>query len=800
MKISLDWLKKYVDIPSSLKPDELALKLTMSTVEVEEVLNLAKDLQGIVVGKVVELKKHPNADKLKLAVVDTGQGMKQVVCGGTNLKQGILVAFAPVGSMVRWHGQGEPVKLEKAKIRGEISEGMICASNEIGLEELLPIGETEITDLSSFDFKAGQPLAQALGLDDIVFDIENKSLTHRPDLWSHVGIAREVAAILGKKLKEPKIKELKEGREVNLKVEIVNKAACPRYIGVAVSGIKIEPSPLWMQKLLLAVGMRPINNIVDITNFVMLEMGQPLHAFDIRQIEGNKIVVKKATEGQKFTTLDGQERKLTKDDLLINDSKKGVALAGVMGGENSEVQDDTQTIILESANFDAVTVRRTSTRLGLRTEASTRFEKSLDPLLAESAVIRAVNLIQELIPTAKVASKFVDINYAKPKKIVIDLNLDFLNKRIGQDIPTQKVVEILTSLEFKVKKAGKNLKVEVPTFRATKDVSIPEDLVEEVARIYGFENIKVELPEIKMERPEIDEEKVLEKKIKNFLVGVGFDEVYNYSFIGPDEQRVFGYQESELLKLKNYFSIEQSLLRPSLLPNLIKNVESNLRFFNKFKIFELGKVFFKEEGEYKVGGKSNQYLPFQPKRLTGLIVQKQPQDLFYQVKGVVEALLKHLDYEVEFIEGSPKQNLAKAQQSLLILVNKKEIGHIYIFNQNIYRVKAEVGVFDLDFEELVKLKPKAVKYQGLPEFPSVKRDLAVVIDDKIKWQQVRDEVKKTDKLIKEVSFLSYFPAKKSLAMSIIFRADDRTLESEEVDKMMDKILKKLGEKLGAKLR
>ncbi|MBU1164866.1 phenylalanine--tRNA ligase subunit beta [Patescibacteria group bacterium] len=789
MKISFDWLKRYVDIPSSLTADELGFKLTMSTVEVEEVFNLSKELKDIVVGKLLNVEKHPNADKLHVAQVNIGDKIIQLIFGQVvKLKKGdrLPVAVAPVTLPT-----GLTVK--KSKIRGVDSHGMFCLNSELGISD-----EDKCTFFGD-DVKPGTPITKAMTLaEGAVLDIENKSLTHRPDLWSHVGIAREVGAILGKKLKEPTLSQIDEGDEIDLKIEIVDKDACPRYIGVAVSGIKVAPSPDWMQKLLLAAGMRPINNIVDITNFIMLEMGQPLHAFDVEQVIGKKIVVKKATEGQIFTTLDGQKRKLTKDDLLIDDSRRAVAIAGVMGGENSEVKRGTKTIILESANFDAVSIRRTSTRLGLRTEASTRFEKALDPELAEKAAKRAVNLIQEIIPTAKVSSKFVDVNYAKKKKIIINLDLDRLNLVIGEEIPIAKIKQILTSLEFKVSGSGKTLKVEVPSFRAQRDVTIQEDLIEEVARIYGFNNIKVTLPKIQIERPKIDLEKELEKKVKNQLTGMGFDEVKNYSFIGPSQQSKFGYKENELIKLKSYFSEDQSLMRPSMVPNMLINVENNLRFFDDFKIFELGTVYKKNKLGEQASPKTSHYLPFQPKRLTGMIVQKRPQDLFFEVKGVVDSLMQALNLEVNYIEN--KHDWVKTGLGLKIMVNKKSLGYVYIFNQGVYSLKVEVGIFDIDFDQIAKINPKTKKYKAMPEYPAITRDLALVISSKVKWEDIKSEVTKVDKLIQDVGFLSFYPEKKSLAFSITFRSNSRTLESKEVDQIIEKIIQKLQEKFNVQLR
>ncbi|RJR31624.1 phenylalanine--tRNA ligase subunit beta [Candidatus Parcubacteria bacterium] len=797
MKVSINWLKKYVDIPNnSLKPNELALKLTLSTMEVEDVIDMSSALKGVVIGKMVEIKKHPNADKLHVAKVDVGNKMIQVIFGQVvKLKVGDMlpIAVAPVTLPTG-------TNIKKAKIRGIESEGMCCLDSELGISE-----EDKVTFFTD-KVKPGTPVADAMNLPrDVILDIENKSITHRPDLWGHIGMAREVAAILGKKLKEPKLLPVKTKKELDLKVEIKDKNACPRYIGIAISGIKIAPSPVWMQKLLSSAGIRPINNIVDITNFVMLEFGQPMHAFDIRQIEGGKIIVKKAQSGQEFITLDGQKRQLTSEDLLINDTKRAVALAGVMGGLNSEVKDDTKTIILESANFSPVVIRKTSARLNLRTEASARFEKSLDPNMAEKAAVRAVNLILEIIPGAYVSSKIADINYSKSKKIKIKLDLDFLQKKIGEKIPDKKVIEILKNLEFKVNKSKNFLSVEVPGFRAMRDVSIPEDLVEEVSRIYGFQNIKSSLPQIQIKKPELDKELALERTVKNFLVGANFAETYNYSFMTEKDAKIFGYNEKNLVELKNYAAADQRFLRPCLVPGLIKNAEHNLPYFDEIKLFELGRVFKNEPGEYKTG-KGDGFLPNQPKRLSGIIVSKNSKDLFFSAKGIVESLAQYLNLNISFKDND--YLWVKNRQGLEVVFNGKPLKHnyVYLFNRQVYDIKAEAAIFDLNFTQLAKLPVEQKKYSPIPQFPEIKRDLAVVTGENILWADVKNEVAAADPLIKGIEYLSVFSNaglgmnKKSLAFSIIFRSDKRTLLSEEVDQIIKKILKRLEEKFGAKLR
>jgi phenylalanyl-tRNA synthetase beta chain len=443
MKLSLNWLKEYVNLPPNLAPSQLAYDLTMSTVEVEEIKNQASMFDKIVVGKIIEIKKHPNADKLHLVFVDVGEKL-QVVCGGTNLQEGMLVAVALIGAKVRWHGEGDLVEMVAAEIRGEKSFGMICSSNEIGLQDKFPGGEKEILDLGAAlaekKLLPGQPLAEVLASDEMVIEIDNKSLTNRPDLWNHYGLARELSAIYKTKFKffdleklDKEIKKLrnKEIKEKDLEIKILDKDLCDRYIGCMVKNIKIEPSPAWLTKKLEAVGVRSINNIVDITNYVMFDVGEPMHAFDttklhhaeLRGSENNrgttrKIIVRGAKKGEKIMSLDGVERKLDETMLVIADEKKPIALAGIMGGEHSGVDENTVEIIFEAAHFNAVNIRKTSQKLGLRSESSIRFEKNLDVHLAELGMLRALALIKQILPQAEIGP-LVDENYVKENKIKI---------------------------------------------------------------------------------------------------------------------------------------------------------------------------------------------------------------------------------------------------------------------------------------------------------------------------------------------------------------------------------------------
>ena len=822
----------------------------MATVEVEGIKKQGEFLDKVVVGELVEIKKHPNADKLSIAQIDVGEKKpRQVVFGEmVEIKKGyrVPVALAPT----KLPGD---VRIKKTNFRGVKSEGMLCLDQELGLLE-----EGVSIHFFNKNIKPGTPIAKALNLDDTIIEIENKSLTNRPDLWSHYGIAREVAALLKSKVKSLRqrrislwlIKSKVESKVESidkLKVEIRDNQKCPRYLGVVIDNIKIQPSPAWMTKQLEAVGVRAINNIVDITNYVLMELGQPLHAFDYRKLANQSriktresvanIIIRCVKQGEKIITLDGVERELTADDLVIADPKKPVALAGVMGGANSEINDKTTKIIIESANFEASGIRRTETRTGLRTEASIRFEKSLDPELAEQGIKRAIELILELCPSARVTSPIVDVGTYKPKKDVITLDLNHLNCLVGEEIPAVRVIEILKSLEFKVTKhetrnTTRTLHVEIPSFRATRDVTIQEDLIEEVSRIYGYENIKPQMPSVKLEAPHVNTEGQLERQVKNILTtGFGFNEVQNYSFVDSGLARHFGYREKDLIALDNPITPDQSHLRPNLLINLCKNIKDNLRFFDSFKLFEIGRVFTKEKGSFNtsVGSKSSsggspagrEMLPKQEKYLSGVVVGK---DVFEQAKALVENLLEKIGAEIQLCPGLPRAE-SRGQRSekpmasvawadtdriLEVKSNNQTLGYIAELSSRLrtaLKLKSRVGAFEINFSELAALPKFQVKeFEELPIYPSITRDLAIIVSQGIMYQDIAELINGTNPLIIEVNLFDVYTGKnigegkRSLAFHIIFQAPDKTLESEEVDKIFEKVVKKLEEKFEAKIR
>ncbi|MFH1457427.1 MAG: phenylalanine--tRNA ligase subunit beta [Patescibacteria group bacterium] len=812
MYLSLNWLKDYIDLPKKVTPQKLAEDLTMSTVEVESVKDQSEDFKNIIIGKIAVLKSHPNADKLKIAMTDIGQKESaQIVCGGVNLQENMLVAVALPGARVRWHGEGEPVILEQTKIRGEKSFGMICSSNEIGIDNMFPCGEMEITDLSDIlsDKDLGKNLSEVLGLNDIIIEIENKSLTNRPDLWSHYGIARELASIYNLELKQPEIfkldnKNFKNPENSGLNINIKNNNLCSRYIGCLVKNIKIQKSPDWIIKRLEAVGLRGINNIVDITNYVLADIGEPTHAFDRHKLtvniqEKTKINIRQAEKGENIKSLDGEERKLDENNLVIADNEKAVAIAGIIGGANSEVDENTTEVILEAATFSAMSVRKTSQKLNLRTEASIRFEKNLDSNSAELAMLRMLFLIKEIIPEAKI-TEYIDEYPVKQEQVNIKVRHDFIEKKIGQKFNIEEILKILSRLGFSVKENSGEYIIEVPSWRATDDISIPEDIVEEVARIYGYDNLlekaeKVELGKAKFQ-PTFD----LENKVKNYLsLGCGMNEVFNYPWYDSKIIKKYNIKNNpELLgiEIANPPAEENKFLQVSLIPNLIKNTQDNLRYFSEFKLFELARVF--KHGIDKSFGKD--VLPEQPKMLAGVVVGK---DVFFELKGIIE---KFLVFNFKFQNKSKFNNFnfLNSKKSLDIYLKDKQVGYFGVLENKIKN--KEVGVFELNFDELcghVALQRSAQKFEKLPQFPAIERDIAVEVGWDIKWCDLKNVIigQANDSIIKEVNFLSEYDLgdKKSLAFRVIYQTD-RTLEDKEVEVIENKIIRLLKNKFNAELR
>lgn len=805
MKISLNWLKDFVKIPQTLTAEEFGQLFTLRTAEVEHVDSESENFKNMVIGKIKKISPHPDADKLQVTETDIGKETLQIVCGAPNIKEGMLVPVALVGAKVRWHGEGDPVTLEKTKIRGVESFGMICAGEEIGIESD-PAG---ITDLSYLQVKPGTPLAEALNKNDIILTVDNKSITHRPDLWGHYGIARETAALLNEKISPLKATVKYPKNDSALSVEVKDQKLCPRYIGVLVEEIKIEPSPDWMQKRLEAVGYRPINNIVDATNYVMAELGQPMHAFDADKIDGG-IIVRTAKDKEKIQTLDETERQLSKEMLVIADHKKPVAIAGVMGGANSEINDKTTRIILESANFNPSSVRKTSTKLGLRTEAVQRFEKSLDPNLAEQAMDRLCELILQICPTAKIVSSKIDQKYFDDTPLTTMVDMNKVRAKIGKEIPTKEAIKILTALEFKINPLNKAsekdkdlLEVEIPSFRSTKDVEMEDDIVEEIARMHGYENIETVLPDLPTHLPEENIERILKHRARQLLAyGMGFTEVYNYSFYSLNDIKKALLPEEIHEKVDNYLSEEQTHMRVSLVPNMLKNVAENLKSFNRFKIFEVGRTY--EDLQ--------EYFPIEQKKLCGMIVEdkKYKQQIFYDAKGNLEKLFSYYNtasFEMRKGEALCPYAHPNKYAAYYDKATGDEIARVFELHPLVaknYEVEnASIGVFEINFTLLAAKGFKQTKYMPLAKYPEVTFDVSVLIEKTKEIGELFKAIQKADrKLITNIDLFDLYQGpnikenQKAAAFTITLRADDRTLTDEDMKRVQQQIFKNLQELKG----
>jgi len=609
-----------------------------------------------------------------------------------------------------------------------------------------------------------------------------------PDCFSHIGIARETAAITNSRIKEVgcKVKESKTKAKDFVSVEVKDKNDCSRYTARVMTDVKIGPSPKWIQERLKVCGLRPINNIVDIANYVMLELGQPLHAFDLDKINGKKIIVRKAEKGENIVSLDNQKYDLDEDILIIADKEGPLAVAGIKGGRKAEIDKNTKTIILESANFNPKIVRQASKKLNLKTDASWRFENGIDLNLTETAINRLSYLIAKTAK-AKTASGLIDFYLKKALTKKIRLNQDYIRSLLGQDISLKEIKDILIRLGFKVKGGGEiKLEVEVPTYRL--DILIAEDLIEEIGRIYSYNRIPAVFPVSSLIPPKRNFEIFWEDMSKNILKEAGFSEVYNYSFIRNKEVDTFKYNDA--VELENPISLDYKYLRPSLIPNLIRNVESNFKYFNKVKIFELGKIFNPEK-----------------RMLACLIAQKQGQDAFYELKGIIDLLLNKLgisDISYDDYQQTPKQSsivIWDSKRSAEIKVGGEEIGFLGDVSKDVLKkmkIKGEVALFDIDFEKLQKLVSEEHEYQPISQHPSAVRDIAVLVPHDVKVVDVLNKINAIGgKLIRDIDLFDIYQGeeisqgRKNLAFHIIYQAEDRTLTAKEIDEIQNKIIKAL---------
>lgn len=808
MNLSLNWLKEFVDIPKNIKAEEIGKSLTMHTVEVEEIRKEADVFDNVVVGKIIEVKKHPNADRLQVATVDAGGEKLNIVCGAPNIAPGQRVPVALVGSVLP-----NGLEIKEAEVRGELSRGMLCAPDELGLGD----DHSGILILDK-NAKVSKPLAEHFKMEDTIIEVDNKSLSNRPDLWGHLGMAREISAIHNFKFKDYKYDLDKlncdnDCEKISVKVE--NHKDCPRYMALSMRNIKIEKSPKWIEEKLLAVGLRPINNIVDITNYVMLELGQPMHAFDKRYID--KIAIRKAKKGEVMNTLDGEERKLDEEMIVIANSEKPLALAGVMGGADSEIKEDTTEIIFESANFDFVSVRKTSNKLSLRTDSSSRFEKGLDPNLCEKALVRAVELVKEVLPDAEISSKLVDEKKFDLYLGPVEIEINWFERILGHKFEKKQIIKILENLGFSIEDLGEKINVSIPTWRATKDIAIKEDIAEELARIFGYDNIESKMPALRMEAPEVNDELFLFRRIREILKGLAFSEVYNYSFVDEAQLKKMGVDSDEYIKLANPLTNNQTLLRQKLSSNLITNVKTNQARFDEIDIFEIGNVFLNHAGSFDKDKKSEEKLPYQENRLGMLSAGDDINSLYKKAKGRAESLFESLGLNLAFSATESHSNWSNKVYSADIYLEEERasvsdilLGSISVLDNKIAKslgIKKEVVVIEFYVNAiLLAIKNKKEKiYKPIPKFPSLLRDLAFVVNKKIVYRDILKEIYNHSEYIDNVELFDEYVGEnigndnKSLAFRVKYQAD-KTLTNDEVDAIQKELLKKMSEKFEAVIR
>ena len=809
MKLSLNWIKDYVKLPDDMDLTRLAYDLTMSTVEVEGCERLAERFEKIIVGQIKEVLPHPNADKLRVCKVDIGNDeIKDIVCGGSNLEVGMKVVVACPGAMVRWHGEGDLVEIKNAKLRGVASFGMICASVEIGLSDLFPAGDDhEIMDISAFDAPAGTPLAVALDLDDIILEIDNKSMTNRPDLWGHYGIAREISALYDLPLVElgvytPDVSE-------SYDVRILDTERCSRYIGARIEGLCVKPSPFQMQSRIWRVGMRPINALVDITNYVMLATGQPTHVFDSNHIIGH-IEVRRANEGEALGLLNDKQLALCTDDLVIADSEGAVALAGVMGGAKDSVLPETNSVILEVANFNSKGVRRTALRYDNRTEASSRYEKAIDPERCDQALSLAMKLFAELYPEMKVTD-FNDQYPCKLEKKEIDVDFDWLDRRLGMRIPQEIVASKLGAMGFEVTFTEKGMHIVVPSWRSTGDVSIKADIMEEVARMYGYENFKATSITTTFDGAINQLEVDLVRKIKEYLAfRCNMQEIFTYPWMSDEFVNALFPSTDGILALATPPAPNEKYIKSSLLPNICKAIVKNERNFDEFDIFEEASVFLDRDYTENYKGEK---LPCQKKHLGCAFVgsSNNISELFRRAKGVIGMMPRYTHMEAFTFEKNEKPYWADETVWLNICLNGKKIGDLALLSGKAAKacgIKVLSAVLvELDMDELIPFKSRTNRFVHIPEFPMNEYDISFLVDSMVKWDDIYNAVMaKKNELLRDVCFVDEYkgkqvPAgKKSVTIRLVIGSGEKTLTGPEIEQVANSVLKRLNKTIGAEIR
>ena len=782
MLISMNWISEFTDL-SGINLKELIGRFTLSTAEVEDIYEYGKNIKDVVVGKIIQIDDHPNSKKLHLVKVDIGTAVVDCVCGAPNVFVGAVVPFAKLG------GQVGDLEVKEANIAGEISHGMCCSEKELGisedhsglmiLEDIYPLG----TDVKTF-----------MQLEDTVFEVDNKSLTNRPDLWGHYGIAREIAVLTKRSLKPLEVVDTsiyKEFAQLDIRVEDIDR--CFRYSGITVANIQKKKSPVNMKLRLTYCGMRPINLLADLTNYLMMEIGQPMHAFDNKKV--SSIRVKTYPQVVDFKTLDGVDRKVDTDTILICDEKEPVAIAGIMGGELSEITDDTDSVLLESANFDGVCVRKSATCLGLRTDASARYEKIIDPELTVPAIERFLKLLMDIDPGVKVTSSLTDCYAKHYDTIRIDFDKAYVDKNTGIDISSDQIEETLTALGFGVTRDIDEFILIVPTWRATKDVTMKADIIEEITRIYGYDNFDIRSTKSFLTPVRHSVERSNEYRMKELLSErYAMNEVHSYIWYESKLNKELGIVTEPNIRIINSITAENDTIRSTMIPSLLGFVAKNVDSNPEMGMFEIGRI---------ANGLQEDGLCDERKKLGIVVASKKLSDkeIYFKCKEIVEqvvATIKNICPSFAIREKSVKYNYFHPVNNAAIFLKGEEIGFFSVLNpkvRNKIDKKLNVAFAEIDIETLEKVPAADIRYSEVSKYPGVSIDLSLLVDKMLRYEMVADYIREYhSEYLQNFYPVDIFeddkllPSQKSITVRLEFSSMDRTLEGKEIQAMVSEIL------------
>lgn len=796
MRVPVEWAKEYVDL-NGIGERELIDKLVLTGSNNEGSAPVCKDLKNVVVGKILEIKVHPNADKLSICQVDVGSEVLQIVTGATNINEGDYIPVALHGAVI-----ADDIRIKRGKLRGEVSNGMLCSLQEMGFDDSnVPKEFANGIFILQEAFPLGQDILEALNLQDTVIDFE--ITPNRPDCLSMIGMAREMSATFERNMTMPAIYEDETGDEVHkyASVRIEDETLCPRYVARVIENIKIEPSPLWMQMRLMQAGMRPINNIVDITNYVMLEYGQPIHAFDLDSVDEGKIVVRRARAGEPMVSLDDKTRELNDDMLVIADEKKAIGIAGVMGGANTEITPETKRALIEVANFDKSSIRKTSKELGLRSEASSRFEKGVSRYFQRDVVNRVCYLI-ESIGAGKTIPGVIDVCPVPYETVRIPYDVEHISAVIGTELSEDDVADYLNRLEIQTVNENGPVAV-VPHYRL--DLGKEIDLVEEVARLYGYDRIGMTLPKLDTWGA-LTNAQIIEENTKMELLASGVNEILTYSFVSRKDLDRLGLADDSLLRsqveLINPLGEEYSVMRSSLIPGVLDVLARNYnRKIQEARIFELGSIFLPKALPITE-------LPIE-KRMLVVGMYGEHED-FFTLKGVVENLMEGLGISDYYYEKEGKHPVFHSGRCANIIWGTHilgTIGELHPTVQENFDLGVRTYVAELDFNILLQLAKEDKRFKPIPRFPAIERDMAILVKDEVTSMQIEKIIQsKGGALLESVALFDMYKGKqipagyKSLAYALVFRAEDRTLVDEDINELFTEILSTLESDLGAQLR